>query len=152
MDVDRHLRLSLGLIAVFTAMGLWLEAMFGLRAEGWVDDPLRREFLRLGHAHGAALGILNVALAWAMRRLKTPDGWARRIRLAAWLGAIAVGVGFVGGGIWHGATDPGPLVLCVPAGAMMVIAATLAVAWVRADDAPARRNQPEPKPKPGSDS
>ncbi|MBX7079725.1 MAG: hypothetical protein K1X88_11095 [Nannocystaceae bacterium] len=131
MDEGRHVRASVGLLALFLGSGLWLEAMIGLRAGGWVDDPLRREFLRLGHAHGGLLALVNLALAWAMTKLQTPDGWARRIRVAAWLGALAVGVGFFGGGLWHGAADPGPLVLIVPAGAMMLVASCVAVAMVR---------------------
>ena len=131
MDEPTHVRWALGVTALFAAMGLWLEAMFGLRATGWLDDPLRREFLRLGHAHGALLGIGNLGLAWALSRLGTPDGWARRIRLAALLGAVLVGAGFFGGGLWHAANDPGPIVLMVPAGAMMVIASFVAAAVVK---------------------
>ncbi len=134
MEPQTHLRLSLGCVAVFLALGMWLEAMFGLRASGWVDDPLRREFMRLGHAHGGLLGLLNVALAWALLRLRTPTSWARRVRFAAWLGAVLVGLGFVGGGLWHGPTDPGPLVLLVPAGAMMLVASLVAATLVRPDD------------------
>ena len=55
MSAERHLRAAVALVALFLASGLWLEAMYGLRAEGWIDDPLRREFLRLGHAHGGLL-------------------------------------------------------------------------------------------------
>jgi hypothetical protein len=134
VDADRHVRLSLGCIAIFLAMGLWLEAMMGLRAQGWMDDTLRREMLRLGHAHGGLLGLLNLGLAWAMGRLETPAPWARRIRLAALLGAVLVGGGFIGGGLWHGPTDPGPIVLVVPAGAMLLLTATVAVALVRPDE------------------
>lgn len=129
----RHLRLSIACVAVFLAAGLGLEGMIGLRAMGWLDDPLRREMLRLGHAHGGILGVVNLALAWGMHRLATPEAWARRIRVAAWLGAVCVGVGFFGGGLWHGATDPGPLVLLVPAGALMLLASCLTVALVRRD-------------------
>ncbi len=131
MDETRHLRCSVAIVAIFLASGLWLEAMIGLRAAGWVDDALRREMLRLGHAHGGILGLVNLALGWAMHRLQTTDGWARRIRVAAPLGAVLVGVGFFGGGLWHGPTDPGPLVLMVPAGAMMLLGSCVAVALVR---------------------
>ena len=132
---ERHLRSSLACVAVFLAMGLWLEAMMGLRMQGWMDDTVRREFLRLGHAHGALLGLLNVGLAWAMSRLRTPEVWASKARLAALVGAVAVGLGFVGGGLWHGPTDPGPIVLVVPVGAMLLLTATVAVALVRPEDA-----------------
>ncbi|MBK8237964.1 MAG: hypothetical protein IPK74_20745 [Deltaproteobacteria bacterium] len=130
MEHARHVRLSLGLLAIFLASGLWLEAMIGLRAAGWVDDPLRREFLRLGHAHGGLLALVNLVLAWAMTQLGTPATWAGRVRRASLLGAALVGGGFMGGGLWHAAADPGPLVLVVPAGAMMLLASVVAVAAV----------------------
>jgi len=138
VSADRHLRASIALIAAFLGMGLWLEAMYGLRAEGWIDDALRREFLRLGHSHGALLGLVNVALGWACERLETPPAWAHRIRLAAFMGALLVGLGFVAGGLWHGPTDPGPPILVVPAGALMVLTSAVAVALVRASDGVSR--------------
>lgn len=131
MRLSTHLRASLWSLAGFLAMGMWLEAMLGLRAGGIIDDPLRREFLRLGHAHGGLLSLVNVGLGWALQRLSTPQGWASRIRLAAWIGALLVGVGFVGGGLWHGPTDPGPAVVVVPAGALLLVAAIVATAMVR---------------------
>lgn len=131
MTAQRHLRLGLATTALFLAMGLWLEASLGLRAQGLVDDELRREFLRLGHAHGALLGLVNVALAYALERLRTPAAWATRIRPAALVGALAVGLGFVGGGLWHGPTDPGPLVLAVPAGAMLLLSSLGATVLLR---------------------
>lgn len=136
MTADRHLRLSLATTAVFLAMGLWLEAMLGLRAPGLFGDALAREFLRLGHAHGAILGLVNVGLGLALERLCTPAAWATRIRPAALVGALAVGLGFLGGGLWHGPTDPGPLVLAVPAGAMLLLSSLGAAALVRARPEP----------------
>lgn len=136
MKAELHLRLSLAMLAAFLAAGLALEATLGLRAEGFMADPLRREFLRLGHAHGAILSLVNVALAWAMHRLATPDPWAPRIRIAALVGACGVGLGFCGGGLWHGPTDPGPLVLLAPAGALLLLPALLAVAIVRGQSTP----------------
>lgn len=126
-----HLRASLWSLAGFLAMGMALEAMIGLRIGALVDDELRREFLRLGHAHGGLLALVNLALGWVLEWLATPRGWATRIRLAAFCGALLVGLGFVGGGLWHGPTDPGPLVLLVPAGALMLIAALVATAMLR---------------------
>jgi hypothetical protein len=131
---ETHLRLSIALVALFMASGLWLEAMYGLRARGWLDDPLRREFLRLGHAHGGLLGVVNLVLAWALERLQTPSAWATKIRVAALLGAVLVGLGFMFGGLWHGPTDPGAAVLAVPAGAMLLLCSLLATALVRSSD------------------
>lgn len=133
---ERHLRWSLALLALFLATGLWLEAMIGLRAAGWADVPLRREFLRLGHAHGGLLALVNVALAWALGHLGTPEVWAGKIRLAAWLGALLVGAGFIAGGLLHGPTDPGPPILAVPAGALLLLSSLVAAALVRPGDRP----------------
>lgn len=134
MRAERHHRLSLALLAVFLASGLWLEAMIGLRAAGWVDDPLRREFLRLGHAHGGLLALVNLGLAWSIGQLKTPEPWAGKVRLAALLGALLVGAGFMAGGLTHGPTDPGPPILVVPAGALLLLSAVVAVALLRPTD------------------
>ena len=134
VSAERHLRAAIVAIAAFLAMGIWLEAMIGLRAEGWVDDPLRRELLRLGHAHGGILGLVNVAIAFALERLATPAAWARRIRAAGLGSALLVGLGFVGGGLWHGPTDPGPLILLVPAGAFLGVTSLAALALVRPED------------------
>jgi hypothetical protein len=133
LDAARHLRIALGLLAVFLAAGLVLEGLLGLRLAGWMEDPLRRELVRLGHAHGGLLALVNLGVAFAIEKLGTPESWARRVRVAASVGALLVGLGFVGGGIWHGAVDPGPLVLFVPAGALLVLSAVLVVAFVRSD-------------------
>lgn len=134
MRAERHHRLSLGLLAIFLASGLWLEAMIGLRAAGWVDDPLRREFLRLGHAHGGVLALVNLGIAWSIGQLATPEPWAGKIRAAALVGALLVGAGFMAGGLTHGPTDPGPPILVVPAGALLMLAAVTATALVRPTD------------------
>lgn len=134
MSPERHLRWSLALTAVFLALGIWLEAMIGLRLGGWVDDPLRREFLRLGHAHGGLLGLVNVGVHWGLHALATPAAWAGAIRRATWAGALLVGVGFVAGGLLHGPTDPGPPILVVPAGALLLLAGLVAAAVVRPGD------------------
>ncbi|MCR9164162.1 MAG: hypothetical protein ACE37F_24525 [Nannocystaceae bacterium] len=145
MSPGAHLRASLWSLAAFLGMGMWLEAMFGLRVAGVLDDPLRREFLRLGHAHGGLLALANLGIGWALERLQTPPGWATRVRLASWLGALLVGLGFVGGGLWHGPADPGPLVLLVPAGALMLVTSLVATAMVRPGDA-ARRQSGDSNP------
>jgi hypothetical protein len=131
LSAKLHLRFSLVLVALVLASGLVLESLYGMRTRGWMHDDMRREFVRLAHAHGGLLGLVNVALAFAMGWLHTPELWARRVRVAALLGAALVGAGFFGGGVWHGATDPGPLVLLVPAGALLVLASLVAIACLR---------------------
>lgn len=134
MSEHAHLRASLALLALFVASGLWLEANLGLRLSGVMNDPLRREFLRLGHAHGGVLAIANVVLSYAMGRLGTPASWAGKIRWASLTGVVLVSGGFVVGGLTHGPTDPGPAVLVVPAGAICLLASFAATAILRVDD------------------
>jgi len=129
MDEERHLRLALATAAGFGVVGILLEVAYGLRIRGFLDDPLRREFLRLGHAHGAILALSNVALGFALVRLRVPEAKARPARTAGWLGGALIGAGFIGGGLWHARSDPGPLVLLVPAGALMYLAALLVACW-----------------------
>jgi hypothetical protein len=131
LSAKLHLRLALVLVALVLSSGLVLESLVGLRTRAWMDDALLRELVRLAHAHGGLLGLVNVALAFAMGWLKTPELWARRVRVAALLGAVLVVAGFFGGGVWHGVSDPGPMVLFVPAGALLVIASVVAVALLR---------------------
>ena len=136
MHERAHLRASAALLALFLAGGLWLEAALGLRAPFVTDDELRRSFLRLGHAHGGLLALANVAVAYAMVRLRTPEAWARLVRVACLAGAALVGGGFAAGGAVHGPTDPGPAILLVPAGAMLWLAALAVVCLVRPGDLP----------------
>lgn len=131
MTESGHTRAAIALLAMFVASGLVLEAVIGLRVAGLLDDPLRRSFVRLGHAHGGLLALCNLAAGWAMHVLATPDVWARRIRGAMLLSAPTVAGGFVGGGLWHGPVDPGPIVLAVPAGALLALAGLTAIALVR---------------------
>lgn len=118
-------------MAVVLLSGLVLEGLYGLRVAAFMDDELRREFLRLGHAHGGVLGLLNLACVPLFERLGTPDGWARPIRVATLLGALLVAMGFALGGVWHSATDPGLAVLLVPAGALSLVSGCLTLAIVR---------------------
>ena len=134
MTQSLHVRLSLLLVAAFLGLGIIVESLLGTRAAALWDDELRREFVRLGHAHGGLLGLLNLGIGWAMLHLRTPEGWARKLRVAAWSGAALVGLGFLGGGIWHGATDPGLLILMVPTGALLLLSSLLVVALLREED------------------
>ncbi len=130
MSATLHARLSLVLVALVLLSGLVLEGLYGLRAAPFMEDELRREFLRLGHAHGGVLGLLNLACVPLPERLGVPEGWARPVRAAALVGAVLVALGFALGGLWHSATDPGPAVLLVPAGALCLVSACLALAFV----------------------
>lgn len=131
MTTERHLRWSLLAAGAFAMTGMIVEAIYAFRVSGFIDDPVRREFLRLGHIHGALLLLANVALAWSTERLATPRSIAGPVRGAGFAGGILVGLGFLGGGVWHGPNDPGVLVLLVPAGGLMFLSAAWTVGMTR---------------------
>ena len=60
-----HLRFGWWSLLFFLTLGVALEAMHGFKV-GWyldVDNETRRSMFRLAHAHGALLGLCNLALA-----------------------------------------------------------------------------------------
>jgi hypothetical protein len=123
-------------LALFLASGLLIEGALGNRVAAYVNDPILREFVRLGHAHGGLLFLVNLGLHLGMKELATPESWARPARWAGLMGALLVAVGFVSAGVWHGPTDPGPTVLLVPAGALALLGGLVVAALLRPDDSP----------------
>lgn len=126
-SANLHLRLALGLVLVYLCLGLVLELGLALRWRSLGADTIAREFIRLGHVHGGIAAMLNLGLATAQLRLVLPTHWRGAVALCGSCGAAAIGGGFLGGALFHGRFDPGPLVLLVPAGALCLICAVLAV-------------------------
>jgi len=129
----RHAAFGWWALAVFAAIGLVLESMLGLRVP-WVLDvghETRRTMFRLAHAHGALLGLVNVAFAASLRGGLLTEARADELRGASRLllaGSVLVPLGFALGGVWFVEADPGLGVLLVPVGALAVIAALVSVA------------------------
>jgi hypothetical protein len=127
----RHHRVGWWALAGFAAMGLVLESLQGFRAPWYLDADVdtRRTMFRLAHAHGALLGLINVALAAALK-----SGMLARLASAARtstllvVGTLAIPLGFVLGGIWFVDADPGYGILLVPLGAIALLASLLAIA------------------------
>lgn len=121
--VRLHLALGwLGLL-VFVVLGVALEALHGLKAPWLLDagNETRRLFLRLGHAHGALLSLVQIAFALTLRaepRVGSP--LASRALVVA---TLSIPGGFVLGAVSARGADPGPLVLLVPAGALALVTA-----------------------------
>lgn len=127
----RHHRVGWWALAGFAAAGLVLESLQGFRAPWYVDADVdtRRTMFRLAHAHGALLGLVNVAFAVALRsgllaRLEA----ARRTSALLVAGSLAIPLGFVLGGIWFIEADPGYGILLVPVGALALLASLLSIA------------------------
>ena len=120
----RHFRLGWWSLLVFVCLGIVLEGMLAFRV-GWYldvgDNETHRLMLRLGHAHGTLLSVLNIVFAGSLARLSLPAGarvLASRCLAAATL--LVPGGFLLGGLVTHGA-DPGLGIILLPAGAVLLL-------------------------------
>lgn len=123
--VRRHLAFGWWSLAVFTALGLVLEAAHGLKL-GWYLDAgaaTRRLSFTLAHAHGTLLGVVHIAFALSLGRIRISDVAVARASFALRAVTILLPLGFLLGGIAVYAGDPGfAIALVPPAGALLVVA------------------------------
>ena len=73
----RHFRLGWWSLLVFVCLGIVLEGMLAFKAPWYVnvgDNETHRLMLRLGHAHGTLLSVLNIVFAGSLARLSLPAG------------------------------------------------------------------------------
>ena len=100
-----NLRAGFWALFGFATLGLLLEAMHGFKLGFYlnVDNETRRLLWRLAHAHGALLGLINVAYALTARAWpKLEDRLAGRALLCAlWL----MPLGFLLGGAFARGAD-----------------------------------------------
>jgi len=128
----RHLRFGWWALLVFLSVGLVLEGLHGLKVAWYIapDFEIRRLMWRLGHAHGALLGIVNVAFAASLGFLPS---WhpPRRRTASRCLAAASVLLpgGFLLGGAYIYDGDPGLGVALVPLGAVLLFVAVALTAW-----------------------
>jgi hypothetical protein len=126
-----HLRLGFWLLLGFLSLGLVLEALHGFKVPWYLSaaNERRRELFTLAHAHGTLLALLNVVFGL---RMQAPPAWpaaplglASRCLVAA---TLLLPGGFLLGGAFIYAGDPGPGILLVPLGALLLFAAVLLAA------------------------
>ena len=118
----RHFRLGWWSLLVFVCLGIVLEGMLAFKAPWYVnvgDNETHRLMLRLGHAHGTLLSVLNIVFAASLR------GLASHCLAAATL--LVPGGFLLGGLVTHGA-DPGLGIILLPAGAVLLLFGILQVA------------------------
>lgn len=129
--VGRHLSFGWGMLLLFLSLGLVLEALHGFKV-GWyldVGQETRRLMWTLAHAHGALLGLVNVAFAWTVSRVESwpPESRDRASRTLQ-AATILLPGGFLLGGVYIHGGDPGLGILLVPLGGVLLLVAVLATA------------------------
>lgn len=124
----RHLLIGWCAILLFLSLGAILEALHGFKIGLYLDlaNATRRHMWTLAHAHGTLLGILNVIFALSVRVFCTQrESWLKPAS-ACLAGATALlPLGFLLGGVFIHAGDPGLGVLLVPFGGGLLFVAVL---------------------------
>lgn len=124
----RHVRAGFVAMAFFVVVGAVLEGLHAFKVPGYVDPEgeVRRLLLRLGHAHGALLAVVNVVHGLVVRAF--PEA-ARAIGSAAHLAALVLlPAGFLLGAWGASGGDPGAAIALAPAGALALVVALVTTA------------------------
>ncbi len=130
--IGAHLRAGWYGLACFIALGIALEVMLAFEWRGYVDveSQERRLLLRLGHAHGTLLSLLQLAFAFTLSWLDTSAArrTARVASVGLGTGLLLVPLGFLLGGALASESDPAPGILLVPLGAVALLVGVVAAA------------------------
>lgn len=126
--IRRHLRAGWWGLALYVVLGAVLELLHAIKSPVFVDAgrETTRMLLRLAHAHGTLLALVNVAYALT---IKAQPEAARPLASAALLAALVLlPAGFFLGALFAHGGDPGLGVLLVPLGAVAITAGAVIVA------------------------
>lgn len=116
-------RFGFASLLAWALFGSALELAHGLKLSAYLDHPLRREVLRLAHAHGVGLSL--VVLAFAAVGVVGPRSRVpgRQLRAAA----VLMPAGFALSVLGHAESDPGPAIWLVPVGVVLLVVALIGV-------------------------
>lgn len=113
--------------------GTFLLGMLRSGAAGYLDNPIRQNLFRAGHAHAGVLVILAILCQLLVDAASLSGAWAWSARLGAPLAAILMPLGFFLSVAAPAATKPGPLIGLVYVGASLLAISmlVLGIALVR---------------------
>jgi hypothetical protein len=117
----RHLRVGWAALLVFAALGALLELLHAFKIPWYlgVASESRRLLWTLAHAHGVALGLVNLALAATCHQLPRP--LPRAASAALVVATLLVPGGFFTGGLFIHGGDPGLGAILIPPGALFLV-------------------------------
>ena len=112
-------------LALWIAFGILIEGLIGFRIPALIDDPIRRDMLRLAHAHGTLLNLvlLSAAICARLEMIQLTSFSSLNLRLAA----LILPIGFLVAGLWHYRDEPGLGVFLVPIGAVLLLLAAIEI-------------------------
>jgi hypothetical protein len=115
-------------LLLWVVLGLALEGAHGFKVSAYLDDSLRRNLLRLAHAHGVILALIVLTYGQAGAPLLA----ARAARVVGRLlraSALMIPLGFASSSLGASESDPSVAILLVPAGALLLLAALGRISW-----------------------
>jgi len=120
----RHLRAGWTMLLCFLSLGLALESLHGWKVDWYLNaaNDTRRLMFTLAHAHGTLIGLLHLAFGASAAQLLPRS--VRAIRAASRclsFGGLLLPLGFLLGGLFIHAGDPGLGVFLVPVGALTLL-------------------------------
>jgi len=127
--VLRQLRIALGGLFLFVLLGVLLEAFHAFKWMGYlhVQNETRRMLLRLAHAHGTLLSMLQLGSALAGKAYPV---LLESIRPGAMLLAqVLIPLGFFLGALGAVDGDPGPWIAFLPPGAIALLVGLGSSVW-----------------------
>ena len=127
----RHIGVGWWSLLFFLTLGMVLELLHGFKIGAYlnVSNETRRLLWTLAHAHGTLLGLLNLAFCATLKMLPDWPAQSRKLASGLLLGAtLLMPAGFFLGGVRVYGGDPGPAILLVPAGGLLLVASVLMTA------------------------
>jgi hypothetical protein len=124
MTISVHARLIAGLMFVSVPSiqygGVFLLSLLSKRDSGYVQNPLRQNLFRAGHAHAGVLVILGLMCQLFADAISGPAWLIWIARLGVPTAAILIPLGFFLSVASPNATKPGPWIRAVWGGAIVL--------------------------------
>jgi hypothetical protein len=135
--MTREARLLSGIILITVPTiqygGYFLLTSLVNRGSGYMDNPLRQNFFRAGHAHAGVIVILSLVCQLLADAAVLPSALVWVVRIGVPLSAILISAGFFFSMLPPTATEPNGAISLIYAGAAIlgVSVLTLAVGLIR---------------------
>jgi hypothetical protein len=92
---------------------------------GYLDNPVRQDLWRAGHAHAGIMLIIALVVLRYVDDTNLRGGWLWLARTGAPIAAILMPAGFFGSVLMPEATEPNALIALVPLGGLFLVAGLL---------------------------
>jgi uncharacterized membrane protein len=102
---------------------------------GYLDNPVRQDLWRAGHAHAGIMLIISLLVLRYVDETNLRGGWLWLARTGVPIAAILMPAGFFGSILFPDQTEPNALIGLVPLGGLFLVAGLLVtgIGLVRAD-------------------